>query len=578
MKYEVIPQDETVMVKITEDGITEQLSLMEPPGKESSLVVKSKKDVLGEINLEKMLSNLDNCVDLLQITFNAVDGFDVQDEVQELSNRFLDAMTESNTTALDFKLATEQVLEAYINAYGNLFYGEVETAMMLLTDTKGIAVQMVKKADELVVVFSELTDYTNSVLKEVMKERSADEQKRSETKAMINELQGSLDAMEELKENLQNDIEQANADYEKLLKREMKQEERAYNMQLASMIIGAVSGLFGVASDTVSTAKKDREAAESQTESEMGETSAEVQAKRNYTENIGKQEQNKSAVKKIDERIAAIDKILDGQLYKDGANHASADTTDLDVQKTGEELRKEKQNKVEEKGRLQLEMDKLKGEETILGKTLSGFGAVMDEVAENTRSAAQEIQKTADSLAERLDAIEKKRNVLKKQERENLVNLKKNTAKMQNMVMDENELESAIQCLVIAIGCLRRVLAYLHEIKLFWSNVETFCNSLDSNESITKLIEMQRTKEPEQSAAYFKTIIFVKGYLGMVAKWQALYVIFEEYLRALAKVSKRMSETMEQELSDDRKVQWQLATKLSGKLNAKLQSEIDEII
>lgn len=347
---------------------------MEPPGKESSLVVKSKKDVLGEINLEKMLSNLDNFVDLLQITFNAVDGFDVQDEVQELSNRFLDVMTESNKTALNFKLATEQVLEAYINAYGNLFYGEVETAMMLLTDTKGVAVQMVKKADE---------------------------QKRIETEAMINELQGSLEAMEELKENLQNDIEQANADYEKLLKREMKQEERAYNMQLASMIIGAVSGLFGVASDTVSTAKKDREAAESQTESEMGETSAEVQAKRNYTENIG---------------------------------------------------------------------------------------------------------------------------------------------------------------------------------KLFWSNVETFCNSLASNESITKLIEMQRTKEPEQSAVYFKTIIFVKGYLGMVAKWQALYVIFEEYLRALAKVSKRMSETMEQELSDDRKVQWQLATKLSGKLNAKLQSEIDEII
>lgn len=575
MKYEIIPQEETVLVKLTEDGYTEQLSLAEAPGEESSLVLQSKKDVLGEINLEKMLLNLDHCVDLLQITFNAVDGFPVQSKVQELINRFTDAMTKSNTMALEFRLAAEGVVEQYLDAYQNLFFGEVESALIFLTDIKQVAKKMVRQADELVNVFDGLTNYANTVLKEVMSERAADEKKRSETQALINELQGSLDAMEALKENLREDIEQATADYEKLQEREMKQEERAYNMQLASMIISEVSGLFGAATDAV-TNKSDRDMAEKETVSESGESSAEVQTRRAYTENIGKQEQIQSAIRKINERIEAIDKILDGKLYAGGANHASADEADLDTQKTDDELRAEKQAKVDEKNRLSKQIDTLKGEEDTLSKTLSGFGVVMDKVAEDTRTAVQEIQKTADSLAERMSVIDKKRNELKKQERENLVKLAESTAKMENMVMDENALESAIQCLVIAIGCLRRVLAYLHEIKLFWSNVETFCDNLALNDSIAKLISTQENKTPEQRAVYFKTILFVKGYISIVAKWQALYVIFTEYLQALSKVSKRMTAVMEQSLSADRKEQWKLATQMAGELNERLEEEIKE--
>lgn len=573
MKYEIIPQDETVLVKISEDGITESLTLLEPPDAGCMLVQQSKKDVLGEINLEKMLANLDNCVDLLQITFNAVDGFSVQAKVQELSNRFIDAMNKSNTTALDFKLATAEALEAYLVAYGNLYYGEVDSAIMLLTDTKSIASRMVKKADELVKIYDGLTSYTNKVLEDVMNERAADEKKRAETNALIKELQGSVKAMEDLKENLKKDIQQFEDDYQSMQQREMKQEERAYSMQLASVIIGAIGGIFGTATNAANQNEKE-DWDRSEVASESGEASAEVKAKRDYTININKQEEKKSAIKKADERIEKIDLILDGECYKGGANNASADQSDPDTQKTDGELRKEKEDLVVKKGKLNEELNTLKGEEGTLSSTLKGFGAVMDKVAEDTRNHAREIQKIADSLAARMDVIRKKRDELKDKERENLVKLAENTAKMQNMVMDENSLESAIQCLVIAVGCLRRVLAYLQEIKLFWMNIETFCENLAANDSIPKLISMQKDKGAEQRAAYFKTILFVKGYVGIVAKWQALYIIFTEYLLALSKVSKRMSATLEQSLSADRKEQWRLATELAGSLKEKLNLEI----
>lgn len=579
MNYQIVPIDDTVQISLTDtDGTSETLTLLEAPPEDCILVQQSRKDVLGEINLEKMLANLDDCVDLLQITFNAVDGFSVQSKVQDLSTKFSNAMIKSNTAALDFKLATQMVVQAYVEAYGNLFYGEAEIAMSILSDIKPIAQKMVKKSDELVNVYNELTVYTNDILKEVMDERSADETKRSETKALISQLEASINAMNELKNNLAADIKQFEEDYSKLEKREMEQEKRSYNMQLASLIISGIGSLFGAATDTVTkNTSQDRDDAEKMTESETGKSSAETNAERDYTRNISEQERIKSEIRKIDDRITAIDAILDGQLYKGGENNGTADKEDPDTQKTAEELRAEKTNKTEEKSKLNNDLNKLSGEEQALSETLKGFGAAMDKVSGEVRSAAQEMQKQADSLAERMDVIRKRRDELKDKERENIAKLAEYTAKMENAVMDENSLESAIQSLVIAIGCLRRVLSYLQEIKLFWMNVETFCDNL-ANDDITTTISRLKDRDVEQRSAYFKTVLFVKGYIITVAKWQTLHIIFSEYLSELAKVAKRLNESFEQALEADRKVQWQLASKLAGQLKNKLKSEAVDMV
>lgn len=579
MNYQIVPIDDTVQISLTDtDGTSETLTLLEAPPEDCILVQQSRKDVLGEINLEKMLANLDDCVDLLQITFNAVDGFSVQSKVQDLSTKFSNAMIKSNTAALDFKLATQTVVQAYVEAYGNLFYGEAEIAMSILSDIKPIAQKMVKKSDELVNVYNELTVYTNDILKEVMDERSADETKRSETKALISQLEASINAMNELKNNLAADIKQFEEDYSKLEKREMEQEKRSYNMQLASLIISGIGSLFGTATDAVTkNTSQDRDDAEKMTESETGKSSAETNAERDYTRNISEQERIKSEIRKIDDRITAIDAILDGQLYKGGENNGTADKEDPDTQKTAEELRAEKTNKTEEKSKLNNDLNKLSGEEQALSETLKGFGAAMDKVSGEVRSAAQEMQKQADSLAERMDVIRKRRDELKDKERENIAKLAEYTAKMENAVIDENSLESAIQSLVIAIGCLRRVLSYLQEIKLFWMNVETFCDNL-ANDDITTTISRLKDRDVEQRSAYFKTVLFVKGYIITVAKWQTLHIIFSEYLSELAKVAKRLNESFEQALEADRKVQWQLASKLAGQLKNKLKSEAVDMV
>ncbi len=573
MKYDIVAKDGTVLVTVSDQNITEQLDMSQEPPEECLLVRQGKKSVLGEINLTKMLSNLHDCVDLLQITYNAVDGFTVQTQVQELSNRFIDAMSDSNQAALDFQLSAHDALEACLYAYSLLMEGGVEPALELLAGTKNTAARMVRLSDKLVKTYQGLTDYTDSVLQTVISERADDEKKREETKALIGELEGSIQAMETLKESLAKDIQDLDSDYQRLLQREIQAEKRAYGLQLASLILGSLGSILGIPGKALGSSGKERDEAERETRGETGETSTKDQTMRAYAQNIGRQTNIEAEHKKLDRRIGRIDEVLDGELYKGGAHNGDLPSDDPDAQKTDEELREEKQSAVDRKAALDRELDGLKGKQSTLENTLKGLGVAVDEVSKQTRSMAQDIQSQGEKLAQSAEAVRKKRDELKDLERKNLVELAKETARMKHMVMDENSLESAIQCLVIAIGCLRKVLAYLQEVKQFWMNVETFCGNLASNENLAKLIETQKNDPPEKRAAFFKNRIFVTGYLGLMAKWKALCVIFGEYRSALMEVSQRMGKAMEQPLSPDRKVQWELASRMAGTLTDKLNKE-----
>ncbi|MGN0485584.1 MAG: hypothetical protein ACI4HI_18755 [Lachnospiraceae bacterium] len=574
MKYEIIPQDDTVQIEITENGSTECLTLMEAPPKNCMLVQNSRKDVLGEINLEKLLANLDDCIDLLQITFNATDGFTVQANVQDLITQFSNAMVVSNSAAYSFKDAAKTIVDAYIEAYGYLFYGQIDIAIMIFKDAKDVAAEMVKESDKLVKIFDDLTTKTDEILHEVITERAVDEEKRSETQALVGQLKASVNALTQLKENYAKDLQQIQEDYENLQQREMTMEKRSYNMQLASLIMSGIGSMFG--KGTASSGKFNDES-EILTESETNGDSAKTTAKSEYVKNIGEQEKIKAQIKQNDERIKAIDKILDGKLYKDGENNGNAEQGDADTKKTAKELKEEKVSLTEENKKLNEKLNSLQGSEKVLSETLQGFGEAMDKISSETRSAAQEIQKKADNLAQRMKELNKRRNELKDKERENIAQLAAYTEKMENAVITENELESAIQSLVIAIGCLRRVLACLQEIKLFWSNVEKFCCSLEKDDGrILSLVEVQKNKDSDQCAVYFKHPLFVKRFVETIAKWEALYVIFEEYYEDLAKSARRLSETLMQQLDSERSVQWKLASELAGKLNKKLKSEVAE--
>lgn len=60
--------------------------------------------------------------------------------------------------------------------------------------------------------------------------------------------------------------------------------------------------------------------------------------------------------------------------------------------------------------------------------------------------------------------------------------------------------------------------------------------NLSSDKEINTMIELQRDKELEQNAAYFKKILFVRGYAEILARWKALEVVFTEYRTAIIRM------------------------------------------
>ena len=137
--------------------------------------------------------------------------------------------------------------------------------------------------------------------------------------------------------------------------------------------------------------------------------------------------------------------------------------------------------------------------------------------------------------------------------------------------MDKKPLESAMQSLAIAVGCLQNAQGYLHEMKRFWKNAKAVCENLSGDKEINTMIELQRDKELEQNAAYFKKILFVRGYAEILARWKALEVVFTEYRTAIIIIDKRMADILEQSVYADRKEQWDIASHLVGELNARLR-------
>ena len=71
-------------------GIRETYSLKEAPDASSTLVVTEKKNILHKMDLDTVLKNLDNSVDLLNVAYHAVYGFDVQTQIWDLQKTLMD--------------------------------------------------------------------------------------------------------------------------------------------------------------------------------------------------------------------------------------------------------------------------------------------------------------------------------------------------------------------------------------------------------------------------------------------------------------------------------------------------------
>lgn len=550
--YSLTVVNNSIVLETPDDAekkIKETYTLTNAPSPNSYMVLVQKNTILGQLNLNKMLQNLNSCVNLLEITYNAVNGMQgLHRSVSDIQVRFGDALITSNETVQGFAYKTDSIIDAFIETYECLLDGDEASAIDTLKGIQKYAIQMREKSEALGNTFNALANDTNSALNETIEKNAVNYAKKEEILKENAEMQAQVDAMQTLKINLEKNITEIANDYNKVQKQQEKQEERAFALQLTGAILGGI----GLAAKTGMNIYSATQFPGMPTPSgNSQETQTQIQEYKIQKEDLEKE------LKTIDTDIKTDQDNLD----------KSTDNTEKDALRN--KIIKSKENKsLKEK-----EINKLDAKISVLSNSAKNLGSSFSELGEL-------LQDKAGSYEGRLNEIFKIKTELEKQERENLTKLAEYTKKIANTVIQKDSLEMAINSLITAVGCLRKVVSYLKDMVQFWKSIEVCCEFLSGTETIDAVSRVQKkfSNDTELSVRVqpYREIRFMRIFLLYLAKWVALNSVCKEYVKAIETTRSNLNNSIAQK-ETSREAHWEQASRLAEKVNKELIKQIEVI-
>lgn len=550
--YSLTVVDNSIVLESSDNvemKIKETYSLTKAPTPDSFLVVQEKQWILGQLNLNKMLQNLDSCVDLLEIAYNAVNGMEgLHRSVSDIQIRFGDALITSNETVQGFAYKTSSIIDAFIETYECLLDGDEASAIETLKGIQKYAVAMRQKSEALGDTFDTLAKNTNSALNETIEKNAINYVQKEEIIKQNAEMEAQVAAMEALKKNLEEKVTAITADYSKVQKQQEKQEERAFALQLTGAILGGLGLAAKQGVDMYANSQvpgyKTPSGDSQQTQTQIGEFKT-------------KKDNLEKDIKTIDD-----DNKTDQEKLEKTSDNAEKDALREKIRKANEN-KSSKQNEIKE---LDLKINALSKSIEKIGDSFSELGELLQDKAE--------------SYETRLNEIFKMKSELEKQERDNITKLAEYTKRISNTVIQKDSLEMAINSLITAVGCLRKVVSYLKDMVAFWKSIETCCDSLSGTETIDAVTRVQKkfSNDNELSARVqpYKEIRFMRVFIKYLVRWVALNSVCIEYVKAIETTRSNLNTSIAQK-ETSREEHWEQASKLAEKVNKKLTSQIEVI-
>lgn len=518
--------------------------LKQLPDDKDMLVIEEKENILGQINLEKLLQNLDISVDLLGVAYNAVNSMQgLQKGVSNLQMRLKDTLTLSKTTVLDFKYGTDDISWKLLDAYNALLQSDEEGALEILCDIQDKATEMRESSEELGNRFGSMANDTEKVLNKTIEENADRYAQRDAVMEDHRRMEAETAAFETLKKNYAQRVQELTSEYSTLQKRQEKQEERAFALQLTGAILGALG--MGVQAAMHESGQTGAATPESAT---AAQAQADLEAKKKEQEAL---EQELAAVNK---EIAELDAKLEDK--KDSGEHEK-----LKAEK--ERLTKTKEEKTEKLSSVKTQVSSMSDAVKDLGSSFGEMGKRLSDGAEKYNNRLEEVFKLKRELEEK--------------ERDNLAKLAEYTKKIANAVITKDSLDAAISSLVTAVGCLRQVVSNIKDMVEFWKSIEACCKVLASEDTIKKVqrVEMKFTGKIDKVSLEvrvkpYKEFAFMRSYLVYMVRWVALNQICSEYLKAVDKTSGRLSESIKAP-EKTREEHWKDASVLAENLGGKIE-------
>lgn len=577
--------DDSFVLKNKLTLVTEEYSLFESPGDTSALVRDIKSDILGQLDLEDMLFHLELCVDLYRIVYNAVNGIlDLHSTISGLRVRFSEALTDSNTVVFTYKAVTAAVVEQLLLAYQYLTVGETKTALESLKFVSQKAAALEKDSNRLIGIFTKIKEDTKTVSEKVIDKKAEYTEEYRKSAAMSSRLYAELGAQKEITALAKNRVTELTDEMSELKSDIKEQADRAFTMGIISAASGLVGGIvssmvshgmsdvagaaFGKGQETPADFKT---AASGNTQSPSDNTT-DAAIKKRYEEENAKANGIQAEIDKIDDRIKAIDKLI-----AEGSFAAEEITTvkkeeKTDAQKTKAELETERDNLKNQKAGKKEELNTQKGAVESYKKQLEGMGYAFDKLSGALTNMSAKAEAKETTLRDELKQVRKMKYEADEKYAENLKVMRDLTARIKDGVAERKDLGVAIDSLIIAVGSLNFILAYLEEIRSFWSKIAA---------ASRYLLEDSDKKSSDITKAANVTVVirlpmFVLGYYRSVAEWVALNQVFGEYLAASESAGAKMLNTIK-EPEKSAEEHWKNAVSYADELNKRVGVKIAEI-
>lgn len=549
-------------LEVCVNGTAMVYDLNEPLEETFPIVVREKKDILKQMDLKTVINNLDNAVDLLDVSYHAVYGFAVQAKIFRLQKNLMDLNDKGIIVVGEFRDKSQTVQAELKAVFQWLVKGMESVAIGKLERFAVYAAGMSQQAQELADDYQKMADSTSAILEETMEESSKQYAKMDELRNMMNEFQAKIDAANKVQEETKRRLNSLNEEYAKL----SDAEERAEKQQNKMAVIGAVfsfvgdvmSGIGSVIPGSSGSGKQSHAAG---TGAGGGQSDDEMKAK--LDEQQKKKAENDQAMETLKNEIAELQKNLKKLTEETDSNEDQ-----------GKRAAKQKEYREQIRSK-QEELKKLENNSITFETAIAQFQNIISSAGQRIDQMAEDARSISEQRSQRLNDINKERMRLEDSNTEQLALLAENTKKLAGIVIDQNSTEAAVQALIIAVSCLKKVVVAVKDIELFWNSMEACCRSLADSSLKDTIKDLQQIDKAERIEAYYSDMIMYP-LLCYIAKWAAIGSISREYIAAAEKTRDNLNTTVTTADSSamSRTDHWNKASQLAEQVSTRISTSI----
>jgi len=548
---------------VTIDGNT--YSMLEIPRADSALIKSERERVLRNIDLEKLVTGLNRCEELLFLAYNGVAGFgELTAAMTKLHDNYGKLCGKCEIELGNIERQSAAILSKLKMVFTLLTKGKEKAAIEFLEKCGAVAKDLSVKALALSDEFDKLGNDAVEVLSntQVVQGQQLDSKKKLEEQ--VQEYEANTAKAKKLVEG----IAEQKKKLEDLYQQAKEQSEASENKAFALSIVGAIFKPIGegvgafaavysggaakaAANNLVTTSpslpptKAAAEDAKEKKEEELKKAEEELEDAKDEQE---KTEDIKDAAEVVAEQKKEEAKTAQEKADKNKSNaklKAEAELAATEADDAEEKL----EQAVETAEKATKTVEKAEKKVSALKAALAAAGAAIKEAGEALANMGDNYSKIAEGY--RKEKLQYLQMLMEKQdlERDALASIAEYAVRMKNTGAEIQTVELTCQSLFQAIGALKQVAVVLRLASHFWKNMATACENLAKSDLKDNIAVYSENFDVAERQEYYASTDFKEQVVRYYGGWKAIEVVSKEYAAESSKIMTKVHEDFKKNVS-----------------------------